>query len=73
VHLGPTEFRLLRHLLEHQGRVFNREQLLDAVWGHDVCRAAHGGCAYRRLRKALNNGGGGDAIASLGRLRALRE
>lgn len=36
VHLGPTEFRLLRHLLEHQGRVFSREQLLDQVWGQDV-------------------------------------
>ncbi|HET6220684.1 MAG TPA: response regulator, partial [Dongiaceae bacterium] len=33
VHLGPTEFRLLRYLLEHQGRVFSREQLLDVVWG----------------------------------------
>jgi two-component system phosphate regulon response regulator PhoB len=28
IHLGPTEFRLLRYLLEHQGRVFSREQLL---------------------------------------------
>jgi two-component system, OmpR family, phosphate regulon response regulator PhoB len=36
VHLGPTEFRLLRHLLENQGRVFSREQLLDMVWGRDV-------------------------------------
>ena len=31
--LGPTEFRLLRHFLEHPGRVFSRERLLDAVWG----------------------------------------
>ena len=36
LHLGPTEFRLLRHLMESPGRVFSREQLLDAVWGHDV-------------------------------------
>ena len=33
VHLGPTEFRLLDHLMQHPGRVFSREQLLDAVWG----------------------------------------
>src|ERR1700745_1040011 len=33
VHLGPTEFRLLRHFLENPGRVFSREQLLDRVWG----------------------------------------
>ena len=36
VHLGPTEFRLLRYLMEHPGRVFSRDQLIDAVWGHDV-------------------------------------
>ena len=33
--LGPTEFRLLRHFMEHPGRVFSRGQLLDAVWGND--------------------------------------
>ena len=33
--LGPTEFRLLRHLLEHPRRVFSRERLLDVVWGRD--------------------------------------
>jgi two-component system phosphate regulon response regulator PhoB len=35
VPLGPTEFRLLKHFLEHPGWVFSRERLLDAVWGHD--------------------------------------
>jgi two-component system phosphate regulon response regulator PhoB len=35
VQLGPTEFRLLKHFLEHPGWVFSRERLLDAVWGHD--------------------------------------
>ena len=33
IHLGPTEFRLLEHLMEKPGRVFSRAQLLDAVWG----------------------------------------
>src|SRR5580704_10817845 len=36
IHLGPTEFRLLRHFLQNPGRVFSREQLLDRVWGHDA-------------------------------------
>ena len=36
IHLGPTEFRLLDHLIQHPGRVFSREQLLNAVWGSDV-------------------------------------
>lgn len=28
-----TEFRLLEYLARHPGRVFSRDQLLDAVWG----------------------------------------
>ena len=36
VHLGPTEFRLLDHFMQYPGRVFSREQLLNAVWGSDV-------------------------------------
>jgi len=36
VHLGPTEFRLLDYFMQHPGRVFSREQLLNAVWGADV-------------------------------------
>jgi two-component system phosphate regulon response regulator PhoB len=32
VHLGPTEFRLLEHLMGKPGRVFSRSQLLDSVW-----------------------------------------
>ena len=36
IDLGPTEYRLLEFFLEHPGRVFSREQLLDAVWGSDV-------------------------------------
>lgn len=30
--LSSTEFRLLLYLVERKGRVFSREQLLDAVW-----------------------------------------
>jgi len=33
IHLGPTEFRLLEHLMEKPGRIFSRAQLLDSVWG----------------------------------------
>jgi two-component system phosphate regulon response regulator PhoB len=55
VHLGPTEFRLLRHLLENQGRVFSREQLLDTVWGRDVYVEPRTVDVHiRRLRKAIN-------------------
>ncbi len=55
VPLGPTEFRLLRHFLEHPGRVFSREQLLDAVWGRDVYVEQRTVDVHiRRLRKAIN-------------------
>jgi two-component system phosphate regulon response regulator PhoB len=57
VHLGPTEFRLLDHLMRHPGRVFSREQLLDAVWGSDVYVEARTVDVHiGRLRKALGEG-----------------
>jgi len=55
IHLGPTEFRLLRFLLQHPGRVFSREQLLDQVWGHEVYVEVRTVDVHiRRLRRALN-------------------
>ncbi|HET6515030.1 MAG TPA: response regulator transcription factor [Thermodesulfovibrionales bacterium] len=32
LNLSPTEFRLLLYLVERRGKIFNREQLLNAVW-----------------------------------------
>lgn len=55
IHLGPTEFRLLRYFLEHPGRVFSREQLLDRVWGPDIYVEPRTVDVHiRRLRKAIN-------------------
>ena len=55
LHLGPTEFRLLSFFLEHPGRVFSREQLLDGVWGRDVYVEPRTVDVHiRRLRKAIN-------------------
>jgi len=66
IHLGPTEFRLLDYFMQHPGRVFSREQLLDTVWGSDVYVElrtvdVHVG----RLRKALRQGGGDDPIRTV--------
>ncbi len=33
VHLTPTEFRLLTHLLEHAGQLVTHRQVLESVWG----------------------------------------
>ncbi|HEV8678385.1 MAG TPA: phosphate regulon transcriptional regulator PhoB [Stellaceae bacterium] len=66
VHLGPTEFRLLRHFLQHPSRVFSREQLLDRVWGHESeVEMRTVDVHIRRLRKALNDGGGTDLLRTV--------
>jgi two-component system phosphate regulon response regulator PhoB len=66
IHLGPTEFRLLRYLMEHPGRVFSREQLLDAVWGADVYVEPRTVDVHiRRLRKALNAEGETDIVRTV--------
>jgi two-component system phosphate regulon response regulator PhoB len=66
IHLGPTEFKLLDHLIQHPGRVFSREQLLDAVWGSDVYVEARTVDVHvGRLRKALNVEGVRDPIRTV--------
>jgi two-component system, OmpR family, phosphate regulon response regulator PhoB len=66
VPLGPTEFRLLRHFLEHPSRVFSREQLLDSVWAHDSdIELRTVDVHVRRLRKALNDGERPDIIRTV--------
>ncbi len=66
VQLGPTEFRLLRHFLEHPGRVFSRDRLLESVWQHDPDIDARTVDVHiRRLRKSLNEGGLPDVIRTV--------
>ena len=66
VHLGPTEFRLLDYLMQHPGRVFSREQLLDAVWGSDIYVEARTVDVHiGRLRKALNRDADADPIRTV--------
>ncbi|MGI8678732.1 MAG: response regulator transcription factor [Jatrophihabitans sp.] len=35
VALSPTEFKLLRYLMENAGRVLSKPQILDHVWNYD--------------------------------------
>ena len=66
IHLGPTEFRLLDYLMQHPGRVFSREQLLDAVWGSDVYVEARTVDVHiGRLRKALGVSESDDPIRTV--------
>jgi len=66
IRLGPTEYRLLEHLMRNPGRVYSREQLLNSVWGTDVyvderTVDVHVG----RLRKAINRGRSKDPIRTV--------
>lgn len=66
LHLGPTEFRLLRTLMKKPGRVFSREQLLDKAWGKDIYVEPRTVDVHvRRLRKTLNAGGKTDLIRTV--------
>jgi two-component system, OmpR family, phosphate regulon response regulator PhoB len=66
VNLSPTEFRLLEYLMQSPGRVYNRAQLLDRVWGNDAevderTVDVHVG----RLRKNLSRGKEKDPIRTV--------
>ena len=54
VKLGPTEFKLLNHLMHHPERVHSRGQLLDKVWGdHVFIEERTVDVHVKRLREAL--------------------
>jgi DNA-binding response OmpR family regulator len=56
VSLTATEFRLLEHLMSRPGIVFSRDQLLDAVWGHDRAVTDRTVDVYiLRLRQKIEN------------------
>ena len=66
LHLGPTEFRLLRHLMHHPGRIYSRTQLLDSVWGRQTYVEERTVDVHiKRLRQSLNQNGGKDLIRTV--------
>jgi len=57
--LGPTEFKLLHHLMRHPERVHSRAQLLDKVWGdHVFIEERTVDVHVKRLRESLGAAGG---------------
>ena len=54
VKLNPKEFELLRLFLEHPGKVFSREQLLDKIWDDVNVELRTVDVHIRRLRKNIN-------------------
>lgn len=66
LHLGPTEFRLLRYFMERPNRVLSRQQILDGVWGLDSDIDERTVDVHiRRLRKAINRPGENDPIRTV--------
>ena len=66
LHLGPTEYRLLRFLLARPERVHTRAQLLDQVWGdHVYIEERTVDVHIRRLRVALEPFGVQDLIETV--------
>ena len=64
--LTATEFRLLEFLMSRPGVVFSREQLLDAVWGHDRAVTDRTVDVYiLRLRQKIEIEGGPAFIRSV--------
>ncbi len=66
LHLGPTEFRLLRHFMEKPRRVHSRQQLIDAVWGMDKeIDERTVDVHIRRLRQAIDRPGSTELIRTV--------
>ncbi|MEJ5977856.1 phosphate regulon transcriptional regulator PhoB [Novosphingobium sp. PS1R-30] len=66
LHLGPTEFKLLRYFMERPNRVLSRQQILDGVWGMDSDIDERTVDVHiRRLRKAINRDGESDPIRTV--------
>lgn len=66
LHLGPTEYRLLKFLMESPGRVFNRGQLLDGVWGTESeIELRTVDVHIRRLRQAIAIDGASDPVRTV--------
>lgn len=57
--LSPTEYKLLRFLLRHRGRVLARNQILDHVWDYDFDGESTVVETFvSSLRRKLDAGGG---------------
>ncbi len=65
VNLGPTEFKILRLLMENPNRVYSRGQMLDNVWNNVYVEERTVDVHIRRLRKALESSGHDDLIQTV--------
>ena len=66
VPVSPTEFKLMQFFMTHPGKVYNRTQLLDNVWGRTAYIEERTVDVHiRRLRKVLSEHGCGDLVKTV--------
>ena len=66
VKLGPIEYKLLELFISRPGRVYERSQLLDIIWGKDIYVEERTVDVHiGRLRKALNRSKDIDPIRTI--------
>src|SRR5216684_5467362 len=56
--LTPRAFAVLRHLVEHRGRLITKDELLTTVWRDAIVSDAALASCIRDLRKALADSSG---------------
>jgi DNA-binding winged helix-turn-helix (wHTH) protein/pimeloyl-ACP methyl ester carboxylesterase len=57
VHVEPQVFDVLAYLLEHRSRVVSKQELLDAVWGHQFVTESALTTRIKQLRQAVGDSG----------------
>jgi DNA-binding response OmpR family regulator len=66
LHVSPTQFRMLCHLLRHPGQVISREELIEAAWkGESAIDPRTVDAHIVHLRKALTDGGESNVIQTV--------
>ena len=66
IHLGPTEYRLLKFLMEHPNCTLSREEIIDESWGAGAAVDPRTVDVYvRRLRDAITHEGEPDVILTV--------
>jgi two-component system phosphate regulon response regulator PhoB len=66
IHLGPTEYRLLKFLMEHPNCTLSREEIIDEIWGADAAVDPRTVDVHvRRLRDAITHEGEPDVIRTV--------
>ena len=72
IHLGPTEYRLLKFLMEHPNCTLSREEIIDEIWGAGAAVDPRTVDVYvRRLRDAITHEGEPDVSVPSARLDML--